>query len=494
MSENEKEISKEEIRKENFDKHMDFAKSSISYKSPRETKADSNSIDMERLQRAVGDPYNNIPYLQQVSKFLYYSNGVYFRLIEDFANIPMYDLYLVPTNMLGLSNKKQTIDKLNKEYDIIAQLVEKENYKYNFKWFGRYLLMYGEVYLYKVEDNNGIFFKTIPNDICRVSGIMEDNIYKYSIDLSKLSDAELLSTMPFQIQRLYESYKNGNIPSEKLIGTYYQLEETEAIAFLFDDGNARTKGVPPLSYLFDKVYRLNEIEDEDLKSSNADNLKLIHQKVPYNDEGELLIDPEILNVYHKATKSQMPKGVATVTSPLPIEAVTLQRQAGTSISATQKAYESVYTSAGINSELFNGARSSNESVLNSIKTDEMIVDRLNLIFGNFLNYEIRNKRRNPLWKVEMLRNTYFNKRDIQSACREDITIGAGKFRYLASLGYTPLTGLSALLYESQMGLEEHFKPVQSAYNSSSKDNGRPTVEKDDSTEHEAPQADNATRK
>ena len=482
---------KEKKRIENYNNHLKFANASISYKAPKETSASSTGIDMTQLQTALNDPYNNIAFLQQVSKFLYYSNGIYFRLIEDFANIPLYDLYLAPTNIMGISGKLQTIAKLNKEYDTIEQLVEKENYKYNFKWFGRHLLIYGELYLYKVEDNNGIFFKVLPNDICRISSIMENNIYKYAIDLSKLSDTELLSTLPVQIQKLYESYRNGSIDNTKMVGTYYTLEDNEAIAFLYDDGNARTKGVPPLCYLFDKVYRLGEIEDEDLQSSALDNLKIIHQKAPTNDEGELLIEPELLDIYHRATKQSLPKGVAIATNPLSMEVFTLQSRASNTLTTTQKAYETVYTSSGVNSELFNGARSSNESVLNSIKTDEMVVDRLNLIFCNFLNYEIKNKKRNPLWKVEMLRNTYFNRKDIQASCRDDLAIGGSKLRYLASLGHTPLSGFALMVYESQINIGQHFVPVTSAYNTSiSEDVGRPKNEDNNDVENNTGQAEN----
>lgn len=177
-----------------------------------------------------------------------------------------------------------------------------------------------------------------------------------------------------------------------------------------------------------------------------------------------------------------------------MEVFTTQRNAQSALTASQKAYESVYTSSGVNSELFNGARSSSESVVNSIKTDEMVVDRLNLIFCNFLNYEIKNKKKNSMWKAEMLRNTYFNKKDIQSSEREALAIGGSKFRYLASCGHTPLTALSLLLYEANMGLEQYFHPVTSAYNSAttSEDTGRPSNSENSDTELNTPQAENAT--
>lgn len=495
MSEENKkeELTEEDKKRIEFNKHMNFAQLSVSYKNPKEISASTSSISMDSIQNALADPYNNVSTLQQISKIMYYANGIYTRLIEEFANIPVYDLYLTPTSIIGYNGKTVAVDKMNKEYEAIAQQVEKTNYKYNFKWFGRMLLLYGELYLYKVEDNSGIFYKMIPNDICRVSGIMENNIYKYSIDLSKLSDKDLLSTMPIPIQKLYEKYQSGGLDGdEKLVNSYYHLEENEAVAFLYDDGNTRTKGIPPLCYLFDKIYRINEIEDEDLASSATDNLKILHQKAPTNEEGELLMDIDILNKYHQATKRALPSNVAITTNPLPMEVFTLQRQSNATLSTTQKAYESVYTSSGVNSELFNGSRSSSESVVNSIKTDEMVVDRFNGIFGNFINYEIKNKKRNAMWKAEMLRNTYFNKKDIQSACREDAMVGLGKLRYLASLGYTPLTGLSSLLYEANMQLETSFRPLSSGYNSSSSDTGRPSNAESNDTELNAPQAENST--
>ena len=186
--------------------------------------------------------------------------------------------------------------------------------------------------------------------------------------------------------------------------------------------------------------------------------------------------------------------MAVTTNPLQVEALTLQRQASSTLTATQKAYESVYTSAGINSELFNGSRSSNESVLNSIKTDEMVVDRLNLIFCNFINYEIKNKKRNAMWKVEMLRNTYFNKKEIQASCRDDAVLGLGKLRYLSSLGYTPLTALGTLYYESESQMELLFKPLASGYNGGANKEGRPSNAEDDNNPHGSGQADNAQTK
>ena len=121
---------KEELTKEELDlikkqKHLNFAQSSISAKSVGETSLSRSGISFSQLQSALQDPYSNVAMIQQISKILYHTNGVYYRLVEMFANIPMYDLFLSPTAILGFNGKNNAVDKMNKEYEQIAQLVEK---------------------------------------------------------------------------------------------------------------------------------------------------------------------------------------------------------------------------------------------------------------------------------------------------------------------------------------------------------------------------------
>ena len=154
MSEEKKEeLTQEEKDKIEFNKQLKFAQGSVSSKNVGEISSSRSGVSFDQLQSALQDPYSNVAFIQQVSKILYASNGIYYRLIENFTNIPMYDLYLSPTTIIGFNGKSNTVDKMNKEYEQIAQLKEKINYKYNFKWFGRQLLLYGELFLYNDGPN-----------------------------------------------------------------------------------------------------------------------------------------------------------------------------------------------------------------------------------------------------------------------------------------------------------------------------------------------------
>ena len=111
MSEEKKEeLTQEEKDKIEFNKQIKFAQGSVSSKNVGEISSSRSGVSFDQLQSALQDPYSNVAFIQQVSKILYASNGIYYRLIENFTNIPMYDLYLSPTTIIGFNGKSNTVD------------------------------------------------------------------------------------------------------------------------------------------------------------------------------------------------------------------------------------------------------------------------------------------------------------------------------------------------------------------------------------------------
>ena len=96
---------------------------------------------------------------------------------------------------------------------------------------------------------------------------------------------------------------------------------------------------------------------KDLKSQNAviESIKLIHQKFPVDkDTGVSLIDFDVITQYHNATKSTLPQGTAVTTNPLDLQALYLSDSNSKISSNVSQARDTIYDSAGVNSELFNG--------------------------------------------------------------------------------------------------------------------------------------------
>lgn len=487
--EDKKEFTEEELKQMKDDKHRRFASGLISSKNPSIT-TQSGNFTMSQIMTALSNPYTSVTTLQQLSLFFYCNNGIYYRLIEEMGNIPLYDLFLTPSLIPGAS-KKINADKLEKEYEAVASYLELLNYKYNCKWIGKSLITLGEIYLFVIEDNKGTIIKSIPHDLCRVSGVIDNNLFKYSMNISKLSNKDLYSTMPVEIQRLYDQYEAGTLDEEKLDQGYYPIEDPHAIALIFDDANVRSKAIPPFAYLFDKLFRVNELEDDDIASSQSDNIKILHQKFNIDDEGNPEIEEDVLNAYHTSTKAVLPKKIGITTSPLDLQMLTTNRTDNQTLSASMKLYEQISIASGVNSELFSGKRNSNESVLNSIRTDEMLVHRLTLIMQNFINYFINNKKKNSLWKATMIGNTYFNREEIIKRERENAVVGLGKMKFLGANGYTPLSAKAQLVYETMIDINQYFKPLASGYNSSSvgDDNGRPANKDSNNTDKNTPEAE-----
>ena len=113
---------------------------------------------------------------------------------------------------------------------------------------------------------------------------------------------------------------------------------------------------------------------KDLKSQNAviESIKLIHQKFPVDkDTGVSLIDFDVITQYHNATKSTLPQGTAVTTNPLDLQALYLSDSNSKTSSNVSQARDTIYDSAGVNSELFNGNKNTTEAIAMGIIADNL---------------------------------------------------------------------------------------------------------------------------
>ena len=455
-----------------------FAKDSVSYNTPsvRTPKKYTKANILSYLE----SPFKNSTALQEASAYIRYTNGVYNRLIKYFAQMPTFDCMLYP---MDVDSKKATSgEKLMKSYQETAQYLERLNPKYNLGWMIDRLLQDGELYLFKIEDAQSIVYKQMPTDLCRITSI-EDNVCKYAIDIRKLNTKAIYDTMPLEIQKISDKYQKGTIKADKLIyNAWYELEQN-AVAF-----NAisqfLSKGFPPFSYLFDGLMHLDEMKQLHFSSAKANNLKIIHQKVPIDDDGELLIDYDLVEEYHKSTKRNLPDGIAITTNPLDLQSITLSRTGAEAINQRNDALESLLDDAGVNSEIFNGSKSTTEAVAMGIKVDEMFINNILSMFENFLNYEISQNKKTSAWRVKLLNSTYFSRDEYIKRSREGLAYGGSRLEYLATQGFSPLQGYNILRGEQALGIDKIMIPQQSSHtiSSDSVDNGRPSKEDSNTTE------------
>ena len=483
----------EEVEVSTGYENLEFARNSVSYKLS--TTSSNKKAKVSEILKYIEDPVKNALELQNISNYLMNTNGIYSRIVNHFGNIPCFDYMLYPTiikNKNGSNGKK-----LKDQYTDTATYLEKFNVNFNLRWMCKELFKTGELYIYKVEDSQGIVIKKMPNECCRITSV-ENNLSKYSIDLQKLGNSMYEGTLPEEIQSLVEKFKDGSLKKEELVESKWLELEKNAVAFNIINPFL-SKGYPPFAYLFDALVHVDEIKEAHYTSAKLENLKIIHQKVPINEEGDFLIDINLIKEYHNQTKKHLPEGIAVTTNPLQMESIVLNKSNTQGINYRHDLIQSIFDDAGVNDELFNGKKSSNEAIALGVKADDMLLLSVLSMFENYLNYEIMNNKKSSPWRIKILNSTQFNRDNMLKNSRENLAYGGSRLEFLSLNHYTPLQAVNLLEAESIIGIDQLLVPQQTSHTMGSgevaNDKGGATSKVDSTTSNpeiasETPQMEN----
>lgn len=450
-----------------------------------------SKVDTDTIASALENPYSNVTTLQQQAELMRVINGNLKEIINYKSNLLTYDHYLVPLDASKFMTKGQ--DNFFKSYRKACLELEKYNLKTLCPWILESEFRKGEIYLYKQETSDSITFVSLPEDLCKVT-YTESFMLGYSIKLSGINTKQL-GYYPTDIQDLYASYKAGTLKNdENFVDNYYKLPLENAIAFLPEV--IESKGIPYYSGLLLDLSRIKDLADASMENIEANNFKLIHQLLPTDDDGDLSIEPETATFYHRALVKNVRDGIGVVSSPYPIDSVSLQTNKVSDYEEINNLTKNVYDTAGIDSNLFNGDnRSSTQSVIYGTIVDSLmplnLLDRIKI----WLNYAFSKNSALKNFKLCFCDTTKYNKEEkIQSSCNR-LATWTSKFEYLAICGYSPLEALNILQIESILDFGNLMSPLLNAHTMSGTDigdvGGRPTSGEESGNPNKAPEADNA---
>ena len=422
------------------------------------------------IRSALKDPTteSNIKILQDAMSSYRMSNGLLKQFINYQSNILTNDHFLVPTDMTKFKSKE---DMWKKETDV-ARYLETFNIKKNFKWMFEELITFGELYIYLVEYKDSAVIIKIPQNLCVIIGKDANMQNRFAIDLGKITDKSI-SYFPKEIQDAWTKKKNGTLNPELLVDNKYYKVGDGGTAFTLDEWG--TKGTPYFAHILDSLMTLEDAEDLDTSNAVADNFKLIQQKVPMDDDGNILIDLDAVEVYHQSVKRAVPNGVGVVTSPMKIDGVTLGDSKLKNLDYVTKLKKNIYDVAGFNDDLFNGSKSSNEAIAMGSVVDTLLPLKIQSMFSNWINSIFKKNSKTKNWKVVFCNSTEYNQLNMVKNERENLAVYGSKKKYLALQGYTPLEALNILLNEEMLGIEEKMLPMQTSHTLSGDDEkGRPS--------------------
>ena len=425
-----------------------------------------SSIKKDQVKRLMSDPVKNASELQKVYNIIKSTSGTLKEIVLYKTNILTYDHFLVPLDMNKYSDK----EKLEKgEFNAATQL-EKYQLKYNLPWMVQRVVEQGVVYLYKVETPAEIYFIEIPSSMCIMTSF-KDGVWRFGVNVKKLTDKNVVC-YPSEIQDVYTRNKSGSLKDELIDNTYYELSEN---AFAFSLERFSDKGTPYYSHLLFDLLSLDELKGMETESAKLDNYKLIHQTpLTDKDSGKMQHTNDVNTMYHNALKKQVPPGVGVVTSPLPIESITLGSSKENKMNYHNKLEESIYSSSGVNSELMNGSKSSNEAIALGSIIDTLLGFKVLNEIKHWLNIDLKRNSKTKNWKVVFVESTRHNRQQMINDAKSTITTWFGKRMYMALQGYTPLDAINVIKYEEMLGLNEVLKPLMTSHTAKSSDPGRPS--------------------
>lgn len=428
----------------------------------------ASSITSESsLKNMLRNPIANAQAVAVYSQEIRRTNGIYASIINYLKSMLTFDHLLYPV-IEKQNNANQ--DQLREAFVNNAILVDRLNIKYHFPIFLGKVLTSGSVYMYKIEDNDGVAFMEIPNEISRVSYI-QNGVFRFEVDLSKLND-KLIEALPTEFEGAYNQYQNGTTDKFK-DGKWYEVSD-KGVAFTIDENVLTQSGlsVPQFSSTLLDALRLEKAKENMENVDKLDNSKIVHSKVPVDDKGRPLMERKVVESYHRNLKRALPEGSVAITNPFDTDALNVSGNGvgrEGKFSLLDKSKSNMFDGAGISSLLFAGDGSSSKALDRSIEVDsQMLYSSVLPLFTNYVNYELKqNSKKGVTWKIKFITTTHFSKNEDIKTAKDQLSFGGSRMEYLASTGMTPLEVANMFFFEQEiLNIDEYMISKETSYTKS----------------------------
>jgi hypothetical protein len=458
-----------------------FASSQI-YAESMNYKPMSRPFTKEQIEKALLNPLISYQILQQMSNYLYQVSSAYQNTIDYFSNILAFDYVLSPTeftdNKITMMNRLLSAAKKAKQSQVktvYPKMIERA-------------LVQGEAYFYTLTDNENTIYVEIPAKFCEVYEIDSNNLFRYKIRLDLLNN-DIVKSLPLEIKEAYNTFHDNKNKSKKnqkqdkndaMDSLKYKVSEN-GFAIL-THGMLATHDYPYFANMFIDLLQLEEDKEYLNSYIRDDNVKMVHNLIPTNDEGVPLMPEPIIRQYHESDKNHVPKNVSVSTTPFKKEAISFDSSSRTQINLVEQSKENVQDDSGVSSLVFNNEKASSNALKDAIQADTNRILPLLKFFNAILSYQIKQYK----FCAVFLENNRFNRKDNIENSRTNLQFGGNRMDFMVSTGKEIYDFLQISKLEKMIDIDE-FLPIQIPGSQQSgledKKNGRP-VEKNPSDSEE----------
>ncbi len=423
----------------------------------------------EEVERILGstDPVE----IQRLSRYFYERNGLYKKLVLYYASLLTYSGLLIPNPKFG---QKLSSSHIEKRYYAAVKYLDKANLVELMTRMSIRALIDGCYYgIIQTLNKEKLVIFDLPSGYARSrfrdiygNDIVEFDVsYFDSIFDSAIKDTAL-KTYPSIVSSFYKKYSKGKTDTSWLI-----LPADIGVCFsFFDDHRPLFVDIIPNTIQYDDaVDTERERELEEIR-------KIIVQKIPHLNDGQLLFEPDEAREMHRGAVNMMKKNpnLSILTTYADVDAIISKTSADNVSTSIEKMLQNVYSEAGVSAQIF--APTGSQALGTSIKNDISIMMILATKYARFITY-ITNflfGNSNIDFKYLVLPVSLYTQSDI---IKDALKLAQSGYSFLyvsAAMGINQqqLINLKAL-ENDVLDLREKLIPLYSSYTESSNDVGAP---------------------
>ncbi|MBO7693735.1 MAG: hypothetical protein J6T10_14035 [Methanobrevibacter sp.] len=420
----------------------------------------NEDFTLEEIQNIIRS--GDVEAARELSRYYYRTNGKYRNNIDFLASLPLYDTVVVPVSERESGSKTQII----KAFDNACQFVENLDVPNTFNHITKEWIKTGVFYGILRTDGINVIIQDLPLEYCRTRfkdfcgfNILEFNITYFEHIRDKELREEAILTFPEEIQSAWHLYELHILkdPWVMIPGG------SGGICFEFTDDPTPLllASIPDLKKLDDAVGREEKRDENEL-------FKLLIQKMPIDNKGELVFQLEEVGDIH-ASVAEMLQDIDTVDvlttfGDTTLESLQESSAASQSADRIEKYNKNAWNSLGRSSLIFNADGSS--SLAYAIKKDESLMISYLNVYEAWIKFHLNDRfARNGLsFDFEILPTTVFNRQDLQSAYFRGAQYGYSKMFAGVAMGIKQRDQISLMEFENDfLEMSDKMKPLQSSY-------------------------------
>jgi hypothetical protein len=440
----------------------------------------STSYTNEQITNLLKDPYASYKKLRDVSNWLFANSPSYGNIVDYLAHLLSFDYVVYPAEVK--KNKTTIKDRFQEAAKLIRDASVKEIYPEMLKR----TIVNGSTYWYDLGDKTNTIYVEIDSSICQLAMVDDDNIWRFYIDLAMIK-ADQYYEMPEEIRNAYDDWVDGgrkkNKEEREIEGTKIAIQNNLYLVgkrgFCLTSHIEKMRNDYPLLAPLFKDFNTHEENKTYLNDTlKAEVIKIVHLKVPVDENGVPLMDKDIIQAYHDSAKEHLPANVAPMTNPFEVSGISLDKSQSNQTNLVEHSQTVISNDSGISTTVFSTETTNGLSYSTAKDVAKMLP--YYYYFTNIANYKIKAQK----MQIKFLPHSFHQRADQHKTYAADLPLGGSRMLWVATSGLEIYDAMKVLEFEQEIDIDELLPVKASAAQMSGDEVGRPQkeeTEKADST-------------